>query len=66
MKYFSKSELQFAYDHIENYVVKVVKDKEIYDFSIDEILFEYFEYKEKINLWLIDTIKVKISFSLAL
>ena len=64
--YFSKSELEFAYDHIENYVVKVVKDKEIYDFSIDEILFEYFEYKEKINLWLIDTIKVKISFSLAL
>ena len=46
--------------------MKVVKDKEIYDFSIDEILFEYFEYKEKINLWLIDTIKVKISFSLAL
>ena len=64
--YFSKSELEFAYDHIENYVVKVVKDKEIYNFSIDEILFEYFEYKEKINLWLIDTIKVKISFSLAL
>ena len=64
--YFSKSELEFACDHIENYVVKVVKDKEIYDFSIDEILFEYFEYKEKINLWLIDTIKVKISFSLAL
>ena len=53
-------------DHIENYAVKVVKDKEIYNFSIDEILFEYFEYKEKINLWLIDTIKVKISFSLAL
>ena len=64
--YFSKSELEFAYDHIENYVVKVVKDKEIYNFSIDEILFEYFEYKEKINVWIIDTIKVKISFSLAL
>lgn len=64
--YFSKSELEFAYDHIENYVVKVVKDKEIYDFSIHEMLCEYFEYKEKINLWLIDTIKVKISFSLAL
>ena len=64
--YFSKSELEFAYDHIENYAVKVVKDKEIYDFSIHEMLCEYFEYKEKINLWLIDTIKVKISFSLAL
>ncbi|MFY9104486.1 DUF3883 domain-containing protein [Aliarcobacter cryaerophilus] len=64
--YFSKSELEFAYDHIENYLVKVVKDGVIYDFSIYEILCEYFEYKEKINLWLIDTIKVKISFSLAL
>ncbi len=64
--YFSKSELEFAYEHIENYLVKVVKDGVIYDFSIYEILCEYFEYKEKINLWLIDTIKVKISFSLAL
>ncbi|WP_152059505.1 protein NO VEIN domain-containing protein [Aliarcobacter butzleri] len=64
--YFSKSELEFAYDHIENYLVKVVKDGVIYDFSIYEILCEYFEYKEKINLWLVDTIKVKISFNSAL
>jgi len=61
--YFSKSELEFAYEHIENYLVKVVKDGEIYDFSLYEVICEYFQLKEKINLCLIDTIKVKIDFN---
>jgi len=61
--YFSKSELEFAYEHIENYLVKVVKDGEIYDFSLYEVICEYFELKEKINLCSIDTIKVKIGFN---
>jgi hypothetical protein len=60
--YFSKSELEFAYDHIENYLVKVVNDGEIYELSLYEILCEYFECKEKISLLSIDTIKVKIDF----
>jgi hypothetical protein len=60
--YFSKSELQFAYDHIENYLVKVVKDSEIYDLLLNDIVFEYFELKKQIDSWLIDTIRVKIDF----
>ncbi|WP_151948467.1 protein NO VEIN domain-containing protein [Aliarcobacter butzleri] len=61
--YFSKSELQFAYDHIENYLVKVVKDGEIYELLLNDIVFEYFELKKQIDSWLIDTIIVKIDFN---
>lgn len=61
--YFSKSELQFAYNHIENYLVKVVKDGEIYDLLLNDIVFEYFELKKQIDSWLIDTIRVKIDFN---
>ncbi|WP_323586792.1 protein NO VEIN domain-containing protein [Aliarcobacter butzleri] len=60
--YFSKSELQFAYEHIDNYLVKVVKDGEIYDLLLNDIVFEYFELKKQIDSWLIDTIRVKIDF----
>lgn len=61
--YFSRAELEFAYEHLENYLVKVVKDGEIYEFLLDDIIYEYFEYKEKINSWSIDTIKVKVDFN---
>ena len=61
--YFSKSELQFAYDHIDNYLVKIVKDGEIYDLLLNDVLYEYFECKNLINSWTIDTIRVKVDFN---
>jgi hypothetical protein len=61
--YFSKAELEFAYEHIENYLVKVVKDGEIYDLLLNDVLYEYFECKNLINSWTIDTIRVKVDFN---
>ena len=61
--YFSKSELQFAYDNIDNYLVKIVKDGEIYDLLLNDVLYEYFECKNLINSWTIDTIRVKVDFN---
>jgi DNA-binding sugar fermentation-stimulating protein len=61
--YFSKAELEFAYEHIDYYLVKIVKDGEIYDLLLNDIVYEYFELKSKIDSWLIDTIRVKVDFN---
>ncbi|MDX4060340.1 hypothetical protein Q6A89_07405, partial [Aliarcobacter skirrowii] len=60
--YFTRAELEFAYEHSENYVVKVVKDNEIYDVLIKDIIDEYIELKNKFNQFLVENIKVKIKF----
>jgi len=59
--YFSKAELDFAYENIDNYVVKVVRDNEIYDLDMSDIIFDIHELKDT-RIWQIDTIKVKIDF----
>ncbi|MFW2600640.1 protein NO VEIN domain-containing protein [Aliarcobacter butzleri] len=61
--YFSRAELEFAYEHIENYLVKVVKNEIIYDILTENIIYEYIELKKRLNLFVIDTIKVKIDFN---
>lgn len=62
--YFSRNEIKFAYNHLSNYQVKVVKDKTIYDINMNEMIKEVFEtLYDNQQLWQCETIKFKIDFS---
>ena len=41
--YFSKNEIEFAHKNIDNYQVKVVKNKKIYDFDISYIITDIYK-----------------------
>jgi len=62
--YFSRNEIKFAYKHLENYQVKVVKDKTIYDIEMGNMIKEVFEtLYDNQQSWQCETIKFKVNFS---
>lgn len=62
--YFSRNEIKFAYKHLNNYQVKVVKNEAIYDLDMRDIIKEVFEtlYSNQLS-WQCETIKFKVYFS---
>ncbi|ACZ11784.1 protein NO VEIN domain-containing protein [Sulfurospirillum deleyianum] len=62
--YFSRSEIKFAYKHLDNYQVKVVKDKIIYDIDIKDTIKEVFEtLYDNQQSWQCETIQFKVHFN---
>lgn len=61
--YFSRSEIKFAYKHLDNYQVKVVKDTTIYDIDMKDMIKEVFEtLYDNQQSWQCETIKFKVDF----
>lgn len=62
--YFSKSEIKFAYNHLDNYEVMIVKDNTIYDIDMYETIIDLYTtmIENKLN-WSFETISFKIDFS---
>ncbi|WP_434580455.1 DUF3883 domain-containing protein [Sulfurimonas sp. NW15] len=61
--YFSKSEIIFAYNHIDQYFVKVVSDNIVYDLDIQESFEQiYMEITDNTSLWTCETFKLKLEF----
>ena len=62
--YFSANEVKFAYDNIDNYQIKVVKENEIYNLNLDDIIVEVYNCLQNISYkWSLDNIKIKLDFS---
>ena len=61
--YFSINEMIFAYEHINNYQVKIVKDSTIYDLDITDLISDiYKNIKNHNHRWSFETIKLKLNF----
>ncbi len=58
--YFSKSEIEFAYENIKNYIVKIVKDNEIYELEIFDLIEEIYNNINNNQKWIYDTIKIRL------
>lgn len=61
--YFSKAEIKFAYDHLENYEVVIVKDNTIYEIDIYDTIIDVYRIiiNNEVN-WSYETISFKIDF----
>ncbi len=61
--YFSKNEIIFAYNHLDNYLVIVVKNNEMYSIDIEDIMIELYDQFQNTNSrWTIETITFKLEF----
>lgn len=61
--YFSKNEIIFAYEHIDKYQVKIVKNDKIFDIDMNDIIQDiYKNILSNNDKWSIETIKFKIEF----
>jgi len=62
--YFSNNEIKFAYNHIDNYQVKVVKNEIIYDLDISDLIIDiYNSIKNNNQKWSFETIKFRVDFN---
>lgn len=61
--YFSKAEIKFAYNHLDNYEVVIVKDNTIYDIDIYDTIIDVYRImiNHEVN-WSYETISFKIDF----
>lgn len=62
--YFSINEIKFAYNHIDNYQVNIVKDEIIYELDISNLIIEiYNSIIDNNPKWSFETIKLKLDFN---
>lgn len=61
--YFSRAEIKFAYNHLDNYEVLIVKDKTIYEVDIYHTILDVYKTMiEHQSNWLCENISFKIDF----
>lgn len=62
--YFSRNEINFAHKYLDNYQVKVVKDKTIYDIDMKDMIKEVFKtLYDNQQAWQCQIIKFKVDFN---
>ena len=62
--YFSINEIKFAYNHIDNYQVNVVKNEIIYELDISKLINEiYNSIIDNNQKWSFETIKLQLDFN---